>query len=246
MTEFTISLAGVPIFVQAQFESSRQFCRDYLCDEQPELAVCVTQEDIENEREKSEREDELEGIAPRSFSDPYLETLAIYRKICAALLERDVLLFHGSVVAYEGRAYLFTAPSGTGKTTHSRLWLREIPGAYVLNGDKPLLRVAEDLVYACGTPWQGKEQYGRREILPLDAICIIERSDRNHIEQIDQHDALPVLIAQANRPTQAGPLLHTLDLIGKLGSLTRLYRLGCNMEAEAAHVSFEALVGRES
>lgn len=245
MTDFTISLAGVPIRVSALYESTRAFCRDYLSDGEGAFSVSVTQADLDAERLKSAQEDEREGLAVRRFSDRYLETLAVYRKICAALLERDILLFHGSAVSFEGQCYLFTAPSGTGKTTHSRLWLREIPGAGILNGDKPLLRFEKERVVVCGTPWQGKEGLGTNAMLPLAAICLLERSGENTITPVSFHDAMPALLSQSNRPSEAAALLHTLELVGRLGTLTKLYRLGCNMEPEAAHVSFKAMVGRD-
>ena len=243
MTEFTISLAGYPIRVEALFESTKRYCKAYLTGEEPQVSVCVTEEDIAAEHEKARLENELEGLAPHRYSDAYLETLALYRKITAALLAHDILLFHGSVMGYAGKAYLFTAPSGTGKTTHSRLWLSEIPGSYVLNGDKPLLRIEGARVLACGTPWQGKEKLGRNETLPLAAICVLRRDSANHIRPLTPHDALPVLIGQSNRPREAEALLKTLSLIDRLSRLTALYELGCNMEPEAAHVSFDAMVG---
>jgi len=241
MTAFTVSLAGFPIHIEAIHESTRRFCADYLCGETPMVEICMQPRDIELEGEKSDRERALEGLPPHRFSDAYLETLAVYRKIAAALLDKDVLLFHGSVMACNGKAYLFTAPSGTGKTTHCRLWLSEIPGVHVLNGDKPLLRIEADRVLACGTPWQGKENYGRNEILPLEAICILGRDSVNHIEPVSFHDAFPTLIAQTNRPPETQALLKTLKLTERLGKLTRLYRLGCNMEKDAAAVSFHAM-----
>ena len=241
MTTFVISLAGIPIRISALFESTAQYCAGYSCEEAPLVEIHMDPSDIARERVKALREDTLEGLPQRSYSDAYLETLAVYRKIAAALLDHDILLYHGSVLAYDGKAYLFTAPSGTGKTTHSRLWLSEIPGAYILNGDKPLLRVESDRAYACGTPWQGKEKYGRNEILPLEAICILERDTCNHIESAGFRDALPALLAQCNRPDEAQPMLRTLALIDRLGRMTRLYRLGCNMEPEAARVSFRAM-----
>ena len=245
MTAFTISVAGFPIHIEALYESTMHYCQDYLCEEEPVISVRVDQGDLDRERVKSDRERELEGLPPLSFPDSYLETLAVYRKIAAALLQRDVLLFHGSVMAYKGKAYLFTAASGTGKTTHCRLWLSQIPGTYVLNGDKPLLRIEEDRVLACGTPWQGKEQYGKNEILPLEAICILTRDSTNHIEALSFHDAFPTLIAQSNRTPETKALLHTLSLTERLGKLTRLYRLGCNMEPEAALISFHAMCGED-
>ena len=242
MPDFTLSLAGVPIRVEALFESTARFCRDYLTSRTPELRVVITRDDLAYERDKAARDSALR----RRRSDAGLETLAVYRKIAAALLERDILLVHGSAVACEGRACLFTAPSGTGKTTHSRLWLSQIPGSHVLNGDKPLLRVEKDRVLACGTPWQGKEGFGLNEILPLSAVCLLERDSVNRIEAVSLHDALPALIAQTNLPDEPQALRRTLELIGRIGGLTRLYRLGCNMEPEAARVSFHALYRGET
>lgn len=243
MTEFTLSLAGYPIHVEALFESTKRYCSAYLCDGPALVSVCVAASDIDAEREKAAREDEIEGLQPRTFSDAYLETLALYRKIADALLMRDVLLFHGSVMACGGKAYLFTAPSGTGKTTHCRLWLSEIEGSYVLNGDKPLLRVESDRILACGTPWQGKEKLGRNEILPLSAVCILSRDTKNHIEAVSFHDAMPALFSQSNRPRRPEAIRKTLELIDRLGRHTRLYSLGCNTEPEAAHVSFRGITG---
>lgn len=241
MTEFTISLAGVGARVEALYPETERFCRDYLSAETPLFTVRVEQADIDAEREKSAREDEIEGIPTRSFSDRYLERLAVYRKLAKELLRFNTFLFHGSVVAYEGKAYLFTALSGTGKTTHTRLWLKNIPGSYVLNGDKPLLRIEGDRALACGTPWQGKENYGCNENLPLEAICILERDATNHIEPISFSDAMGTLIQQSNRPQEPALLLMTLELIGKLDKRVRFYRLGCNMEDEAAFVSFRGM-----
>ena len=243
MTEFTISLAGVAARVEALYPETERFCRDYLSAETPLFTVRVEQEDIDAEREKSAREDEIEGLPTRSFSDRYLERLAVYRKLAKELLAYDTFLFHGSVVALEGKAYLFTALSGTGKTTHTRLWLKNIPGAHILNGDKPLLRVEEHRVLACGTPWQGKENYGCNENLPLEAICILERDTTNHIEPVSFGDAMGTLIQQANRPQEPALLLKTLALIGMLDKRVRFYRLGCNMEDEAAFVSFRGMTG---
>lgn len=241
MTDFTISLAGKNIGVSAMHETTKKFCQNYLTEAEPDFTVVICQEDIEFERLKSAEEDALEQIPTRQFSDRYLETLALYRKLAKGMLDYGAVVFHGSVLAYEGRAYLFTALSGTGKTTHSRLWLKNIPGCHILNGDKPLLRVTEDGVFACGTPWQGKEGYGCNEMLPLEAICVLERDRTNHIELISFRDGMNTLIQQTNRPTEPALLIKTLDLIGKIGTGVKLYRLGCNMEDEAAFCSFEGM-----
>lgn len=241
MTVFTISVADTPIRVSAIYPTTRDFCRAYLCEAEPEIRIEIFPEDIAFEREKSAREDEAEGIPARFFPDSYLETLAVYRKIAVELLDKDTLLFHGSVIAVDGAAYLFTAKSGTGKTTHTKLWLKNIPGSYVLNGDKPLLRFTEKGLYACGTPWQGKENYGCNRMVPLRAICILERNKENDIRPVTMREALPVLLQQSYRPSSLQGMQKTLELVGRLGSGCSLYRLGCNMKDEAALVSYNGM-----
>lgn len=243
MDTFCVRLAGLLIGVCAQFPSTKSFFRGYLEEGEALFTVRVTAEDLLYEREQALRQAELDGVT-RRLSDPYLETLSVLRLIAAQLLSYDTLLFHGAAVAVDGRAYLFTAPSGTGKTTHVRLWLSQIPGAYVLNGDKPFLRVTEGGVEVCGNPWQGKENYGCNEILPLAAICLLERGAENRIEPIGLEKALGTLLKQTNIPSDDGALLEVLRLMGRLSSRVRLYRLSCNMEPEAALVSAGAMLER--
>jgi hypothetical protein len=197
--------------------------------------VRILQSDIEFERGKSA------SVTVCKFSDAYLETLAVYRKIVERLLDYDVLLFHGSAVAVDGQAYLFAATSGTGKTTHTNLWTKNIPKAYVVNGDKPLLKINDDGVTVYGTPWQGKENYGRNISVPLKAVCQLERSDTNHIEPITIKESLPMLFQQSYRPNDIDSMNKTIELINKLGMNTKLYRLGCNMQDEAAFVAYEGM-----
>lgn len=239
--KFTISLAGVPIGVESMFDEVYHLCRDYLTDEAPCFTVAVTPADVAFEREKSRREALLEGRFPEAFSDAYLETLAVYRQIAVGLLPRDIFLFHGSVVAVDGAAYLFTALSGTGKTTHTELWLRHVPGSFIVNGDKPLLRVTKDGVLSCGTPWAGKEGKNRNCMTPLAAICLLERGKTNEIEEITFSEAFSVLLQQSYRPRQPEAMRKTLELLKQAGNLLRFYRLRCNMEPEAARVAFEGM-----
>ena len=236
MTDFTVSMAGISIGVRALHPQTLAFCRDYLTSEPPAFTLTMSQADLDRERERSN-----EPEAAR-WSSRYLETLALLRKLSDALIPRDTLLFHGSAVAVDGKAYIFTAPSGTGKTTHTRLWLDCVPGAYVLNGDKPFLRVEDDRVLVCGNPWRGKERYGVNEILPLAAVCLLERAEENRIEAISPDAALGALIRQSYRPDDTGLFLRALQLVGAVGRHARLYRLGCNMESAAADVSAAAMI----
>ena len=238
MVDFTMSLAGIPIGVSGIYPTTLRLCQDYLTDETPAFTVVMTREALIAEQAFSARQDELAGVAPRRFSDSYLEGLALYRAVAERLIGYDTIVFHGSALVVEGEVFVFTAPSGTGKTTHTRLWLDLIPGAYVLNGDKPLLKFDSDRFLVCGTPWQGKENYGCNEILPLRAVCVLGRAKENTITKIKLSDALETLLRQTYTPVNE--FLRVLRLLEKFATVD-LYRLGCNLEPEAAWVCYRGM-----
>ena len=242
MTEFTIALAGKRIHISALFEDTMAFCREYISSGEADFSVSVTSGDIAFEREKSAREDALEGVPTRHFSDEYLETLAVYRKIAERMPAYGTILFHGSVVAVDGEGYLFTAKSGTGKSTHTRFWREKFgPRAVMVNDDKPLLQIREDGVWACGTPWDGKHRLSTNTAVPLKGICILERAEENHIEAISAKEALPMLLQQSYRPGDPAGVARLLALLDKLAGKTRFYRLGCNLDPEAARAAYEGM-----
>ncbi|MBP5581611.1 MAG: hypothetical protein J6X85_07500, partial [Ruminococcus sp.] len=137
-------IADKTVEVTSIYNEVHEYCSDYLTEDQADYSVTTTQADIDYEREKSAHEDAVEGIPTRNFSDSYLEELAVYRKIAEKMIDYDTILFHGSVIAVDGAGYLFTAKSGTGKSTHTRLW-REYFGdrAIMVNDDKPLLKITD-------------------------------------------------------------------------------------------------------
>ena len=171
-----------------------------------------------------------------------LETLAVYRKIADYLLSSDTLLFHGSVIAVDGEGYLFTAKSGTGKSTHTSLW-REYFGerAVMINDDKPLLHIADSGVTAYGTPWDGKHRLSTNIAVPLKGICILTRSAKNYIEPVEPHAVYPLIVQQTNRSLSADGMKQTLSLIDQMLNVVPVYRLGCNMNIEAARVAYEGM-----
>lgn len=241
-TEFHIAVAGQVVGIAALFEETRDFCRDYLTEADADFSVAITPEDIRFEREKSDREAEVEGRRPAAYSDEYLETLAVYRKIAQGLLAYDTILFHGSVIAVDGEGYLFTAKSGTGKSTHTRLW-RAYFGerAVMVNDDKPLLKITAQGVTVYGTPWDGKHHLSTNTSVPLKAICVLERSETNRIAPVKPREVFPMLCQQCYRPNNPAAMMKTLSILDRLSHSTALYRLGCNMEPEAAQIAYEGM-----
>lgn len=244
MSHFTIKIADKRIAVASLHSFVQSYCRDYLTTEQADFSVRISQPDIDREREQSRQEDLKENLPVRAFPDDYLETLAIYRKIADKLPDFDTVLFHGSAIAVDGIGYLFTAKSGTGKSTHTRLW-REKFGerAVMVNDDKPLIRMTKQGAAVYGTPWDGKHALSANISVPLQAVCILERSAENHITQITAKQAYNMLVQQVHKPKDPQKLLKTLQLIDRLTDKVRLYRLGCNMDIAAAEVAYNAMKG---
>ena len=225
------NLADVNVEVNSVFEQVHQLLRDYKSENPPDFSVTLTREDAYREAEKN------------ACDLPYLEELAVYRKIAERLPFYNVILFHGSAVAVDGAAYLFTAKSGTVKSTHTNLW-REMFGARALmvNDDKPLIRLKENgevLVY--GTPYDGKHHLSNPVAAPLKAICLLNRGEKNRIEPLSIQEAFPALWVQAYRPRDGEAYARTLDLLRRISEGVTLYRLFCNQEPEAARVAYQAM-----
>lgn len=235
-------IADKVVEVNSIYEEVHEYCSDYQTDLPADYSVNITQADIDFEREKSAHEDEVEGIPIRHFSDSYLEELAVYRKIAEKMLDFDTILFHGSVVAVDDVGYLFTAKSGTGKSTHTRLW-REYFGerAVMVNDDKPLLHIGDIGVVAYGTPYNGKHRLGTNTSVPLKAICILTRSADNHIEAITREQAYTMLLQQVYRPADILKMAKTLELVDRLADSVKLYRLACNMDISATKIAYEGM-----
>ena len=215
MTEFSIGIAGKCIRIRSVYEFAKEFCENYLVDDEPDFTVEMSEEDIEFERIKSAEEDIFEGKEVFQHDPAYLETLAIYRKIVNKMLDYGAFLFHGSAICMDGDGYLFTAKSGTGKSTHTRLWREHFGERLVtVNDDKPLLRVMDDRVMVCGTPWDGKHRISTNVMVPLKGICILRRGLENRIRPISVQEALPILLQQSYRPGNPQLLGKLLDLHG--------------------------------
>ena len=243
--EFTVCLAGINVAVNSLFDEVYDYCRDYLTDEPADMNVTVTPEDILYEKKHNIYEAQIEGIQAVDYPDSYLETLAVYRKIVTKMLDFDTFLMHGAVVAVGDKAWLFTAPSGTGKTTHINLWLKNIPGSYVVNGDKPLIHIGEECtVY--GTPWAGKEGMNSNVGVKLCGIVFLNRGKDNQIEKVPMNMVLPMFIQQCYRPRDKAGLEKTLMLLSRLGKKIPMYQLYCNMNDEAALTAYNVLNGADN
>jgi hypothetical protein len=242
MSAFQMKIAGQVAQIHPLFESTAQYFRAYLTEEAPDFSCAVTPDSLRFEQAELDEEARLEGFRYRTFTDPFLERAAIQRAFAEHLFDRDTLLFHGSAVALDGRGYLFTARSGTGKSTHTRLW-REVFGqrATMINDDRPFLRLEEGRVLVCGNPWSGKHGLDSNVTLPLQGICILERGQEDRIRPISAEEALPMLQKQTYCPLEAEKYAEFLRLTEKLAQSIPLWRMECTKSPQAAQVAWEAM-----
>ena len=159
------------------------------------------------------------------------------------LMEYDGFMLHASAVVYEGRAYLFSAPCGTGKSTHTQNWCKVFDGAVILNDDKPAIRIIDSQAVAYGTPWSGKSDKQLNMSVPVGAAAFIERSETNSIEKMSTKDALTGIMSQTVRPKCEQKADMFFKTVGGFLGQVPVYKLRCNMEPESAKVAYEAMRG---
>ena len=242
MNTFQLLIAGRVAAVSCLFESTRDYCRAYLTEGTPDFSISVLPADLVFEQAAADEEAREEGLRLRKFSDPFLERAAIQRKLAEHLFRSNTLLFHGSTVAVDGEAYLFTARCGTGKSTHTRLWMQAFGNrAVMVNDDKPFLQLDEDRVWLYGSPWSGKHGLDANIRVPLKGLCILERGAENRIARISAAEALPMLQKQAYRPLEEHKETAFLQLVDRLSQAVPLWKMACNKNPDAAHIAFEAM-----
>ena len=175
----------------------------------------------------------------------------LYQFAVEELPKHGSFIAHAAVVEYDGLAYAFMAPSGTGKSTHIKLWMDTLgPDATVINGDKPILRLAktpegEPQIVACGSPWAGKEGWQTNTSAPLAGLCFLTRGTTDACHRISPTEAFDSAVRQIYMPSDPVSAIRTLDFVDVLLQTVPLYRLSCTMCKTAVKASFEAMTGHD-
>lgn len=226
-------IADLRVGIQNEHPYTTRFCEKYLSPDQNapiDMLASVTQEDIEQERQQSP-----------GFSAGYIENICLYRSMCLQMPARNRMLLHAATLEYDGAAYAFLGRSGTGKSTHTGLWLKHVEGSKILNGDKPILKIDDSGVMVYGTPWMGKEGRGYNSKAPLKGLCFLEQAKVNAIRRLSPAEAASRLFMQILLPSEAEAAGKTLELADKLITTVPAWLLSCDISEEAVAKSFEAL-----
>lgn len=239
MEHFFIRTAGVTAEITAPGSLARRLCEAYEIpapERGADIVLAVSDDDIRAMAEKCGTDAARRG---------YLAYLCIHEKLSVRMAAFGRFLMHGAVIACRGRGYMFTAPSGTGKSTHIRLWQEHLGASVeVVNGDKPFLSVEPaGGVRVWGTPWAGKERWQKNTGVPLCGLCLLERGTENTIERIAPESALAPLFAQTFHAENGETEWQTLGFLDALLRAVPVYRLACDMSEDAVRCSYEALTG---
>ncbi len=236
MISFTAVIAGVAVEVRCRTEKCRRYFGGYEAEiPSPELVLEVSDEELSR----------FAGELPDN-SPEYTEFLALYAPLARYMPTKNGFVFHGACVSFDGGGYLFTAPSGTGKSTHILLWHRYLGrNVDIVNGDKPIITVSPDGgVLIHGTPWSGKERWQKNRSVPLRSICMLTRSKESFIRAADPGEHLPFLFRQTFFCGDPLVTTRTLELMDAVLKAVPVWLLGCDISRAAAKCSFEAMTGR--
>lgn len=228
-------IAGLKIGYEPRFDLLKKRSEKYLCGGKAEFNIGIKDSMF------SEKPEYARGV-----SDEILEYLWMGTAFNLKLLEYKGMFLHSSTVVVDGKAYSFSAPCKTGKSTHTNLWLKYFGDkAFIINDDKAAYRKIDGKYYVFGTPFSGKHEINVNTKAELGAICFIEQAKENSIERMPIDDAVPLIISQTVRPAGTQRMEMMCDFIDELISEIPIYKLKCNMEIDAAKLAYETMSKRK-
>lgn len=243
---FKIKIAENVFEINSLYDSVFDLCKKYICvTDSPDFTINTNETDIKEEYESQNSLSKVSDSFNRTkYSPEYIETLVIYRQIAEILLEKSIVLMHGSVIANGDEACMITAPSGTGKTARVVMWLRNIKDSYIVNGDKPLVFIDKEKAIAYGTPWCGKENMNTNIGVPLKAILFLERSDYTSIDEISFNEALPLLLSQTYKSKNTENFFKSIELLNYLKGNVHFYKFFSDFSEEAVILAYNSVYGK--
>ncbi|MBR3644907.1 MAG: hypothetical protein IKN54_00660 [Lachnospiraceae bacterium] len=234
MKSLKCNIAGLKILLKVKYDRTYNQALAYAADDweenEADWEIFLTEDFLEQCQEKEYPNLSMENVE-------YMMTGSLfYRK----LLSNHGVMLHSSAVVVDGYAYLFSADSGTGKSTHTGLWLKHFEDAYILNDDKPAIRKVDGDWYAFGTPWSGKYDISRNEKVKLGGVVFLERSEDNWIREATSAEAVKLFLKQTTRKLyRVDNMDKLLNILDELITERPMYRMGCNISDDAVTTAYD-------
>ena len=238
MVNFKIKIATKVLEINAFHESTKRYCKDFLSDEEPQYEITMTEEDLRNESSNS-----VDGHVYVNE-----EISALYRRIANLFVEEGIIVFHGSSFMVNGGAYILTARSGVGKSTHARL-LKEYLGEEMtyINDDKPLVDVKGEKIIVYSSPWNGKERRGNNISAPLKGVIFLDRGIDNTYRKIVNKEEIYIrLLSQIYLPKEKDKREKALQIIDIILEKINFYQINVNTDISAAKMTYERIIKDET
>ena len=232
-------IADLIVEFDAKFDVTRKRSRKYIDRENRNIDFGIT---VSNQ--SIEKMAETEELLTNDLSEYLIIGSTFYKD----LLNYHGCMLHSSAVVIDDEAYLFSANCGTGKSTHTSLWLKYLSkkNPYILNDDKPAIRIMEDGIYAYGTPFSGKHDISKNTRAKIKGICFLEQATKNSIKRIDPKEAVPLFFEQTVKRLTKEQMLKLLDIMDIILKEIPIYKLCCNMSEEAVKLSYNTMRGEDN
>lgn len=238
--EFTAKIADLTVSISYTHSLIKTMCGEYLTEEAPMFSIEASKEHAEKLRNYFLGSSQI-------FSDAYIENYTLFDTFCTRVIAFDAAVFHAALISFDGQGVAFAALSGTGKTTHIRLWKKLFSDRVeIINGDKPLFTLRDGKFFASGMPWCGKENWGCNKTVPLKAVCFIERAEQNSISPLTENrEIMSRLFLQLVMPEEQHLMVKYLEFANKLIKTVPFFLLRCNMDINAAYIAHDGIFGIE-
>lgn len=229
------NIADLNIEMDIKYDLTKQLAQDYLVREGSlcsDFTIAIIDEQI----------DHYTKLFGTDLYKDRCEYVLIGSTFNKKILDFDAIMLHSSAVVVDNKAYIFSADSGVGKSTHTALWL-ELLGekAYIINDDKPVIRYLDGKLYVYGSPFSGKNFINRNARAEIGGICFIERAEQNFIDSIKVQKAIPLMLKQTVTRLELRSADKMLSVIDKILTSAKVYKMGCTPEISAAELAYKVM-----